>query len=76
MSLIHGSGFRIACVQTSPLPQKNRENRVPVYICINYFLLLFHPTVEKVLTDQHDWGLFLENVLSYSLECSQHLLLS
>ena len=24
----------------------------------NYFLLLFHLTVEKVLTDQHDWGLF------------------
>ena len=47
--------------------RKNREKRrlwiailncVPVHISTNYFLLLFHLTVEKMLTDQHDSGLF------------------
>ena len=46
---------KIACVQTSPSLRKNREkrrlwiavvNRVPVYICINYFFVL-SLTVEK-----------------------------
>ena len=60
----------LAYVQTTPPPhplRKNQEkrrlliavvNRVPVHISINNFLLLFHQTVEKALTDQHESGLF------------------
>ena len=70
----------VACVQMSPLPQKksgeetsvNRRCKSCSSIHLHkFFLLLFDLTVEKVLTDQHDWGL-LEHVRSYSLECSQH----
>ena len=57
--------MHIACVQTSPSPQKNWRERclwiaiincVPVHICVN-FVFVFLLTLEKVLTDQQDSGL-------------------
>ena len=56
-------GSQVACVQIpSPLPpfRKNREecrlwiavvNRVPVYICINYYFFVLPLTIEKVSKD-------------------------
>ena len=57
----------IACVQMSPLPQKKigRRNVCESLSLIVFrlhlhklFFLFFSLTVEKVLTDQHDSGLF------------------
>ena len=60
-------------------PESNLNRRrycVPVYICINYFFIVVSSDSCKGVDRPTRLETLLEHVRSYSLECSQHLLLS